>query len=386
MGKIYDVIIVGSGSMGSSAAYSLAKAGQNVLCLDRHHSPHVFGSHSGQSRIVRKAYFEHPDYVPLLSRSYEIWKLLEEEYGQKLFHQNGLLYLTPEQSAISAGVRHAADIHNLSIQRWDAEELFLKFPHFKSTYNKQILWEEEAGFTMPEQAIKVFLDLAEKNGAILQMPENVNSWKVSGGVCVVSTNAGTYFSDKLIFCPGASSALLLPDLKNYLKVSSQALAWFQIHPSAHFSKESFPCFMIDDEEYGLFYGFPQLKGEKWGGPVGLKLAHHHVSNYIENISDYSPEDRISNEEESLLRLILAKYLPEANGRLLHATTCLYTNSPDGDFILDFLPGHDEKVIIACGFSGHGFKFVPVVGEILCDLALTGSTTLKIDFLGLARLH
>jgi sarcosine oxidase len=384
MNASFDTIIIGAGSMGSSAAYFLAKAGQKVLCLDRYPAPHIFGSHSGQSRIVRKAYFEHADYVPLLERSYQNWRMIEAESGQKLYHETGLLYLTTTQSEISNGVRHAATLHDLPLVEFNEESLSDIYPQFKSTQNKQILLEKEAGFALPELTIQTLIELAGKHGAILRMPEIVHRWNVSEGTCKVTTDKGIYSSDKLILSPGAWSSQLIPDLNIPLKVSKQSLAWFETNVSSDFSMENFTCFMIEDETQGLFYGFPELQPEKFGGAGGLKIAHHHVSNYIDNLQDYSPDNKISQEEESLLRNILSEYLPEANGRLLHATTCLYTNSPDGDFVVDFLPGYNERVIIACGFSGHGFKFVPVIGEILSDLTMKGKPDLSIDFLSLAR--
>ncbi|MBK7428561.1 MAG: N-methyl-L-tryptophan oxidase [Saprospiraceae bacterium] len=384
MNASFDTIIIGAGSMGSSAAYFLSKTGQKVLCLDRYPAPHVFGSHGGQSRIVRKAYFEHPDYVPLLERSYQNWRILEEESGQKLYYKTGLIYLSSAQSEISKGVKHAARIHDLSLIDLDTESLNDKYSQFKSTQNKQILLEKEAGFVLPELTIQTLIKLSGNYGAIFRMPEIVQSWKVSGGVCSVTTNMGIYLSEKLIICPGAWSSQLLPDLNIPLKVSRQNLAWFETSSSSNFSMESFPCFMIDDDNHGLFYGFPELEPEKFGGSGGLKIAHHLVSDYVENLMEYSPDNKISQEEESLLRNILSTFLPEANGRLLNASTCLYTNSPDGDFVLDFLPGYHEKVIVACGFSGHGFKFVPVIGEILSDLTRKGKTDLNIDFLRLSR--
>lgn len=384
MNSSYDTIIIGAGSMGASAAYFLAKTGKKVLCLDRYPSPHAFGSHSGQSRIVRKAYFEHPDYVPLLERSYQNWKSIEEESSNKLYYETGLMYMTLDGTEIDMGVRKAAQIHNLPLLELSEADLKAKWSQIHSTENKQILFEKEAGFALPELTISTLIYLAEAHGAIFKMPETVLEWTATASNCSVTTNQGIYFAEKLIFCSGAWSSLLLPQLKIPLQVSRQTLAWFETDSSTDFSPENFPCFMIEDTNHGLFYGFPELAKDTFGGAAGLKIAHHKVVDYVNDLQNYKPQHSISHEEETLLRKILSKYLPEANGRLLHATTCLYTNSPDGDFILDFLPDCDHKVIIACGFSGHGFKFVPIIGEILCDLVLNERTDLNIDFLGLER--
>ncbi len=384
MNSSFDTIIIGAGSMGSSAAYFLAKAGHKVLCLDRYSSPHVFGSHSGQSRIVRKAYFEHPDYVPLLNRSYQNWRMIEEESSQQLYFETGLLYLTHSGTEIDRGVRKAAQLHSLPLLELKNSDLNDRWPQIQVPENMQILFEEEAGFAIPELTINTLIKLAEFHGAVFKMPESALKWTTSASTCTVTTNHGIYTADKLIFCSGAWSSYLLPELKIPLKVSRQTLAWFETDSSSDFSPENFPCFMIEDSEDDLFYGFPVLPQVTLGGSGGLKIAHHKVVDYVIDIQNYTPQHSISLDEESLLRSILNKYLPGANGRLLQATTCLYTNSPDGDFILDFLPEHNERIIIACGFSGHGFKFVPVMGEILCDLAVKGRTDLNIDFLSLKR--
>lgn len=370
--------------MGASAAYFLAKAGQKVLCLDRYPSPHVFGSHGGQSRIVRKAYFEHPDYVPLLERSYKNWKMIENESSKQLYFEAGLLYLTHSGTDIDRGVRAAAQLHNLPLIELKNSNLKDRWPHIQVPDTMQILFEEQAGFALPELTIHTLKQLAEFHGAIFKMPESVLKWTASESTCTVTTSQGIYSAEKLIFCSGAWSSSLLPELKIPLKVSRQTLAWFETDSSSDFSPENFPCFMIEDMENELFYGFPVLPQDTFGGSGGLKIAQHKVVDYVNELQNYAPQHSVSLDEELLLRSILNKYLPGANGRLLHATTCLYTNSPDGDFILDFLPGIHERVIIACGFSGHGFKFVPVIGEILSDLAVKGKTDLKIDFLSLRR--
>ena len=206
-------------------------------------------------------------------------------------------------------------------------------------------------------------------------------WKKEGSSITVITNRNVYRADRLIICAGAWSGKIIPSIPATLKVTKQIVGWMKPKKWNDFLLGNFPCWFLNDDDGTLFYGFPILPAKDFGGPVGLKLAMHKIG------AEVNPDDvdrNIQQEDEEILRNILKKYMPEAAGSTLTLKSCLYTNSEDEDFIIDHLPGYDGKVTIACGFSGHGFKFASVIGEILADLAVKGKTDLPIEFLRLSR--
>ena len=378
----FDAIVIGVGSMGSSACYYLSKRGYKVLGLEQFDIPHENGSHAGQSRIIRKAYFEHPDYVPLLSRAYEGWKSLEEETGEQLYFKTGLLYCGHGDNNIINGVKLSASLYNIYIENPDRALAEKKFPQFKIPGNFDTVFEPDAGFVTPEKAIRLYAELAKKYGAIIQTNEKIIEWKKEGDGVVVKTNKEVYHCNKLIITAGAWAGKLIHGLADKIKVTRQFVAWVNPKDPEKFLLDSFPCWMIADENtQGCYYGFPILSTEKFGPPEGLKLAHHHPA----TITDPDNVNRtVTNDDIENLKYAMNKYFPGEFDGLLSGKICLYANSPDENFIIDRLPGYEENVSIACGFSGHGFKFVPVVGEILSDLAIDGKTKLPIGFLNATR--
>jgi sarcosine oxidase len=377
----YDVIIIGIGSMGISTCYWLAKRGYKVLGLDQFGIPHEQGSHTGQSRIIRKAYFEHPDYVPLLNRAYENWKEFETLTSKQLYFQTGLVYFGQSNNAVIKGVKESAALHQIKIDQLTREQAASTFPQFTLPGNFETVCEPDAGFITPEKAIQLYKEEAIKASADIRTNEIVLSWKKEDGSIKVVTNKNTYYSKKLIITAGAWAGKMLPQLKTELTVTRQTIAWVQtMHPDS-FSLGNFPCWMLEEEGRGCYYGFPMLPADRFGGPVGLKLAHHYPG---QKTNPDNVNRQINKEDEADLQYALAKYLPAANATIVAWKICLYANTKDENFIIDHLPGYDGDVTIACGFSGHGFKFVSVVGEILADLAIEGKTNMPIDFLSLKR--
>ena len=378
----FDIIVIGVGSMGSSACYHLSKRGYKVLGLEQFCITHENGSHTGQSRIIRKAYFEHPDYVPLLSRAYKGWKELEEETGEQIYFKTGLLYSGRANDEIIKGVKLAASLYNIPLENLDKYLLEKKFSPFKIPENFDIVLEPDAGFVTPEKAIRLYAELAKKNGAIIHTNEKLIEWKKESDDMLVKTNKGSYYCNKLIITAGAWAGKLIPGLGNKIKVTRQFLAWIKPKHPEKFSLDNFPCWLIDDENIpGCYYGFPILSTERFGPPEGLKLAHHHPA----TITDPDNVNRtITNDDIENLKDAMDKYFPGEFDSILSGKICLYANSPDENFIIDKLPGYEENACIACGFSGHGFKFVPVIGEILSDLAINGKTNLPIEFLNANR--
>lgn len=378
--KRFDVIVVGVGSMGASACWHLASRGYRVLGLEQFTVPHDHGSHTGQSRIVRKAYFEHPDYVPLLERAYMNWRTLEYQSGSSLYEKTGLLYAGPESSSMMEGVQASYARYGIAVDPLAAPALLSRFPMFRFPEEYKVLLEPDAGCVSPERTILANAGLALKYGAVIVTGVEVKNWKSdSSGIRVVTTK-GTFESDKLVITAGGWSAPLIPGPPK-LKVTRQWLAWISIKNPGFFSPAHFPCWLIDDPYRGIYYGFPVLRQDLFPGPVGLKIAHHVPGPETTPGRNETP-DLAAIEEE--IRYCIDHYLPLAEGTVETVKTCFYTYSEDENFIIDLLPESSGNVIIACGFSGHGFKFVPVVGEILADLAINGRTELPIDFLRLSR--
>ena len=375
----FDVIVAGVGTMGAAACYHLAKRGISVLGLEQFDIPHQRGSHHGHSRMIRQSYFEHPDYVPLLRRAYELWDELESESGMEVIELTGGLYLGPPEATILRGSRLAAETHGLPHERLDRVALTERFPVFRLPDHFEGFYEERAGYVVPERAMEAHAILARKKGAVLREREGLVEWKIEGeGVCV-RTEKGEYTADRLVLTAGAWTSRILDSLAIDLVTTRQLLAWFRPQETHPFERDHFPCWFIEnDSPYG-HYGFPLQKEQ-----AGVKIALHRPGEPID--PDELPTfDAVPAEEEiAFLRETLEQFLPDAAGPLLATRTCLYTNSPDGHFLIDRHP-EVPAVTLACGFSGHGFKFATVMGEVLADLASSGKTDHPIDFLKLNRL-
>ncbi len=381
MNSFYDCIIVGGGSMGSATAYHLAKKGQKVLLLEQFDFIHDKGAHGGQTRLIRKAYFEHPDYVPLLLRAYQNWADLVSETQEKVYFETGILYFGEQDDALLNNIKNSAKLHDLNLETWNMPIAKQKYPQFEAIPDDwESLFEPEAGFLLVEKCVKLHLQQALKWGATLKAREKVMNWRENTEGVEVTTDKHKYHAKKLIFTAGAWTDKLLQDLNVPLIVTRQISGWVKPQNWADFTLDKFVCWGINDKEKGLFYGMPILNNEDTSGPIGLKLGCHHHGHVV------NPDDvdrNIYEEDERTFRQGLEKYLPSANGDILAIKTCLYTNTPDENFIIDHHPKH-KNVILACGFSGHGFKFASVVGEILSDLAISGQTEQPIGFLSLKR--
>lgn len=379
---LFDVIVLGVGSMGSSTCYQLAKQGYKVLGLEQFDIPHELGSHGGQSRIIRKAYAEHPDYVPLLQRAYENWKALENETGTQVYFKTGLLYCGETNDPFIKGVKLSSEKYNIPVEELSQADAQKRYPQFKLPDGYKQLLEPDAGFVTPERSILLFTEQAIKRGAIIRTREKVLQWKRDNGSISVTTDQGSYQAKKLVITAGAWGGKMIPALANKLTVTRQAIAWMKPKKWDDFTLGNFPCWIIEHGGHD-YYGFPILPVGQLGGPAGLKLAMHAPGGDITDPDHVNRNKK--NEDEQVLIKALRLLIPDAYEETLTMKTCLYTNSPDHNFILDHLPGYDNDVVIAAGFSGHGFKFVSVVGEIMADLAMKGQTELPIGFLNMGRL-
>jgi sarcosine oxidase len=376
---MYDVIVAGLGGMGSSAAYHLAGRGKRVLGLERFTPAHDRGSSHGQSRIIRQAYFEDPAYVPLLLRAYELWERLEEETGEDLVTLSGGLMIGPPDSRTFTGSMASADEYGLPYEVLEAPELKRRYPVFEPTPGTVALFEEKAGFVRPEASVKAHLDRAASMGTDLRFGEEIIAWEPTSRGVLVETAAGEYEAERLVVSAGAWAPKLLADLGLPLEVTRQILFWFDpvggIEP---FLSDRFPIFIWEPEDGNSFYSIPAHDGPRGG----VKVAFFRADG-----SPADPEtiDRVVHDDEvEFIRGYLARYVPALDGDLLYAKTCMYTNTPDEHFVVSTHPEYPQ-VAIAAGFSGHGYKFCSVVGEILADLASEGETSHPIDLFSPTRL-
>ena len=354
----YDVIVVGLGAMGSATVCALASRGHAVLGLDRYSSPHAMGSSHGKTRIIREAYFEDPLYVPLVQRAYECWAELERRSGVALFTRTGGLMLGPPSSALVSGARRSALQHRLPHEILSADDVQRRFPAFAPGRGMIGVWEPNAGVLQPELAISAALGVATACGADIHMNEAMQSWRSVADGVEVTTAMGVYRARRLVLAVGAWVADALPHLGLPVRVQRNVLYWFApLHRADQFTDTHFPIFLCEYAPDRWWYGFPD-SGD------GVKVALHLNGEYTH--PDALRRD-VADGEVAVMRELLARFLPNANGALRHATACMYTNTTDGHFIIDAHPAH-ANVIVASPCSGHGFKFASVLGEVLADLA------------------
>lgn len=320
-------------------------------------------------------YFEHSDYVPLLRRAYDLWHEWEDASGSQLLHHTGGLYMGSADSELVSGSIRAAREHGLQHEVLSRDEIVRRFPQFNPPDDFVAMHEAVAGLLLPELALSTAAARAERAGAELHANESVIEWKVGRHCVEVRTATSTYEAEKLVICGGAWSAMLLQCAGIRLKVTRQVVGWVEPIRPEPFLLGKFPTWALSAPDGNLYYGFPMLPDNR-----GLKLGHHWHAQQTN--ADTVIRETLPGDEDDF-RPALKQFLPEADGPLKSIGICLYTNSPDSHFIIDKHPESD-RVTFACGFSGHGFKFTPVIGEILADLAINGRTDLPIDFLRLSR--
>ncbi|MFB6301334.1 MAG: N-methyl-L-tryptophan oxidase [Haloferacaceae archaeon] len=360
----HEVIVLGVGGMGSAATYHLATRGVDVLGLERYDIPNTRGSSHGVTRIIRKAYYEHPSYVPLLERAYDLWRTLESETGRDLLHVTGSIDAGPSGSDVFEGSLQSCRQHDLDHEVLDGESVNERFPGYGLPADHRAVYQPDGGFLVPEQCIIAHVEAAQAAGAEVHAREAVTAWKAldDGGVRV-ETDRDTYEADDLVVTAGAWAGEHVDTLRPHLEPERQVLAWLQPTDPGRFRPDRFPVWNLAVEE-GRYYGFPvhDVPGFKFG-------RYHHREETVDP-DDYRTEP--DREDERLLRRFAERYFPTGAGPTMRLATCLFTNTPDMHFVLDTLPEHPQ-VAVGAGFSGHGFKFAAVVGEILADLAVDDET-------------
>ncbi|TWT44188.1 Monomeric sarcosine oxidase [Phycisphaerae bacterium RAS1] len=371
----YDVIVIGLGAMGSAALCELARRGHRVLGLEQFSPAHDRGSSHGQTRIIRKAYFEHPDYVPLLHQAYALWSDLEKEVGQRLLHRVGLLLAGPADGEIIAGTRAAAQIHSLPIQALTPAETIERFPGLRVDPEHVALFEEDAGYLRPEACIRAFLEVAQRGGAATLFNTPVIGWSVEGTGASVATANADYRASRLVICGGAWAGRLLADLRAPLEIRRKMQMWFACDDALYAESRGFPVFGY--HTVGCFYyGFPAIESGR------MKIAEHLERTLVGDPDE--PGRELRPADVAHMAPFIERHLPGATDQVVASSVCMYTMTPDGHFIIDRHPKH-AGVFVAAGFSGHGFKFAPLIGSVLADLAETGRSAAPIGFLSLQRL-
>jgi sarcosine oxidase len=366
----FDQIVIGVGGMGSAACDQLALRGQRVLGLEQFELGHRRGSSHGQTRIIRKAYFEHPDYVPLLHRAYELWADLERRAGRTLFERTGLLLAGRPEGVVIRGVRRSAAEHGLAIRDVGAAERAERFGQFALGPELEVLFEKDAGFLYVEDCVRTCAEQARARGAVIRDCEPAIEWRVGRDGVEVRTERGTYAAATLLVCGGPWAGRLLPALRAELEVRRKVQLWLACDDPRYAQAAGSPAFCFDLAE-GFFYGFPMLE------PGLIKVAEHTGREVVDDPAAVDQELRLSDEMR--VQQFVVRYLPGVRPVVRAHAVCLYTMSPDENFIIDRHPEH-ANVLVAAGFSGHGFKFAPLVGSVLADWALGRRTREPVDFL------
>ena len=343
---VYDAIVIGVGGMGSATAYQLAKRGASVLALGQFNIGHDFGSSHGVNRIIRLAYSEGSSYVPLLRRAYQLWRRIQQVAGEQLLYVTGGVDAGPREGSIVQGGLLSCREHQLRHELLGSERLQRRFPGFRLPRDLVAVYQPDAGFIMSERAIIAFVTAAQALGATIHGLEPVRSWRVGRGRVAVKTDLSK---------------------RRLAEPERQVLIWTHPLRPKYFQFGAFPIFNMEAPISGSmhrYYGFPAFS------VPGFKFGKYH------HLNESTDPDRMKRacgpKNERALRDAIVRYFPDANGPTMAMKACLFTNSPDEHFVIGTLPGC-TRVIVAAGFSGHGFKFASVVGEIMADLALEGSS-------------
>ena len=373
---MYDVIVIGVGGMGSAATYYLARQKLKVLGLEQFNIPHSLGSSHGINRIIRLAYAEDPKYVPLLRKSYQLWRELENLTGERILFVTGGIDAGPEDGPIVTGSLLSCEEHHLDYRKFDSEALQRLFPGYQLASNMMAVYQADAGFLLSERCIVSYVNAAQQLGAEIHGCERVEQWETNGNGVQVQTDRQKYAAKSLVITAGPWLSQLVPALQKFAVPERQVLLWCQPLKPDFFRVGNFPVFNMECEE-GRFYGFPIF------GIPGFKIGkYHHRKEVVDDLNMMKRE--IDPEDEEVLRQCIARYFPDANGPTMSLKTCLFTNSPDEHFIIDKHPEF-SNVVIAGGFSGHGFKFCSVVGEIIMDLVAGHDVSHEVELFRLARL-
>ena len=371
----YDAVVIGLGGMGSATAADAALRGMRVLGLEQFGPVHDRGSSSGRSRIIRKAYFEDPAYVPLVRRAYERWRDLERATERDILRLTGVLLVGTSRHASVNNARASALLHDLPFDELDAAEIRNRFPRLAPYPDEIGIFERDGGLLVPETAIAAHLEVARRAGADLRFHAPVRAWRdaPAGFIEVELEDGSRYSTRRLALCMGAWFEAVTPTIGISLTIERRVQHWFA--PGAiGYGPDEIPTFLVDrDAQPSRMYGFPDL-GD------GVKAAFHGVG----AVTHPDELDRaVSEADIAPVRRALEAWIPGSTGHYLGGKVCMYSLTPDEHFVLGLHPA-DPRIVIAGGFSGHGFKFASVIGEIVTDLLADGATRHDIGFLSPLR--
>ncbi len=371
---MHDVIVIGLGGVGSAAAFALAKRGHRVLGLDQYSPPHNRGSSHGETRIIRKSYFEHLGYVPLLCQAYELWRELESRAGTQLYHPIGLLEIGPSDGIVLPGVLRSAAEFKLPIERLSMKEATYRYPGLQGDDSWSVLFEKDAGYLNVEACVEAHLQSAKDFGAELVMEQKVVGWEADGGGVLVRTHDQDYRADRLIIAAGPWAGELLSEFRIPLHVLHKHIYWYETNNGSYREANGFPCYFYETQA-GYFYGFPERDA------LGLKIGRHSGDEKVD--SEIDGVHKRNAEDQSAVETFAGANLPDVSRRLTRWSGCYYTMTPDENFIIDTLPNLPQVTMVA-GLSGHGFKFTCVLGELAADLATDKRLSPNLSFLQLSR--
>ena len=375
MNNTSDVIIIGLGAMGSATSMFLSHNGIKVIGFDSYSPPHEFGSSLGHTRVIREAYHEGTTYVPIVQRAYEIWLEMNENSKVPIIETYGGLLIGRKTGDIENALK-SANKYDIPIKKMTSDEISQKFSVLNPPKEYIGLLESRGGAVFVENSINHMLNTALNNGSIHKYNERVVRWSKKSNYYLVETNLGNYKAEKLVFSSGAWITKLLPTLKLPIKIERQVLFWFSPRKNPDkFKSINMPNSGWDLDNGLSFYTMPNLENR------GFKVAMHHNGEFVD------PDTLIRESNDSDLKMVrdfLEEYIPDGNGELIDSKVCMYTDTPDQDFLIDSHPD-DENIIICSPCSGHGFKFTPAIGEICSSLIINNSTNFDLDKFSLERL-
>ncbi|HKW59966.1 MAG TPA: N-methyl-L-tryptophan oxidase [Candidatus Dormibacteraeota bacterium] len=352
------VAVVGGGVMGAATAWRIAKRGVEVVVFDRHSPPHPYGSSHGESRIIRSAYFEGSWYVPLLRETFALWRELEGISGKRILTMTGALMIGDGSSEVVAGAEASAREHGLEAEVLDSEALRGRFPGHLARDGDVAVLDRQAGVLDPEAAVSAMLGLAPR---VVRDTEVRSISELRSQFDAVVVAAGPWTPELVGWIP--------------LRVERQVHGWFSIARDADwFGPDRFPAFVRETRERGFMYGIPSLDGRT------IKVGRHHEGEFT---TPQAIRRRVDERDLDPLRLLTATYLRGVSGHVTRTLTCMYTNTPDNHFVIDFSPD-DRRVVVISACSGHGFKFGPIIGDIAADLVVDGGTRRDISQFSASR--
>jgi sarcosine oxidase len=371
----FDVIVAGVGAMGSATLFHVARRGASVLGLEQYQPGHALGSSHGDSRIIRETYFEHPLYVPLVRRAHELWRELEALTGRTLMTIGGGLMIGPAEGSVVTGTLRSAREHQLPYEILSSQQIRDRFPAFEPRGDLCAVYDPRAGYLDPEACVAAHIESAVREGAEMRFNERLHTWRADGAGIEVRTSANTYTARRLVLATGAWLGELLPELRLPLTIERQVVFWLVPDERREFESSRFPIYAYEYKPGHICYGFPELAR-------GVKASVMHSGEIARSPSGVR---RTVGESEILtLREALRPVLPKlASAPVRESDTCIFTNTPDHDFVIDWHPAH-PNVLVSSPCSGHGFKFASAIGEAQAQLLTDRRTAFDLQPFRLSR--